>query len=99
MLLNISLLKYGKEFAWYKAKKDFIFGDRNLPVHTPNNLLVLYTKLFIWRSRCLKKTLTSNAFYSWFKNEIYINKMAFEKDKRLNYLNEDYFNLDLQAHP
>ena len=48
-----------------------------------------------------QKTLsvTSNAFYSWIKNEIYINKMAFEKDKRLNYLNEDYFNLDLQAHP
>ena len=29
-------------------KKDFIFGERNLPVHTPNNLLALYTKLFIW---------------------------------------------------
>ena len=81
------------------SKKDFIFGERNLPVHSPNNLLALYTKLFIWRFRCLKKTLTINAFYSWFKNEIYINKMAFEKDKRLNYLNEDSFNLDLQAHP
>jgi len=81
------------------SKKDFIFGERNLPVHSPNNLLALYTKLFIWRFRCLKKTLTINAFYSWFKNEIYINKMAFDKDKRLNYLNEDSFNLDLQAHP
>ena len=40
-----------------------------------------------------------NAFYSWFKNEIYINKMAFGKDKHLNFLNEDSFNLDLQAHP
>jgi len=86
----ISLLKYGKEFAWYLAKKTL-----SLVI-----VICLYILLIIyWYFPPNSSSGGSDAFYSWFKNEIYINKMAFEKDKRLNYLNEDSFNLDLQAHP
>ena len=37
------------------AKKDFIFGFRNIPIFSSNNLLIIYTKYYIWKCRCRKK--------------------------------------------
>ena len=76
------------------VKKDFIFGFRNTPISSPNNLLILYIKYFIWKCRCKKKNLTLNAFISWFKFELYVTFMAFKNDNRLSYLTDAQYRIE-----
>ena len=68
------------------AKKDFIFGFRNIYAYSSNNLLARYIKLFIWRFRC-------------FKNELNLNLLAYGTDKRLSYLADISVNLEIQNPP
>ena len=76
------------------AKKDFIFGFRNIPIFSSNNLLIIYTKYYIWKCRCMKKNLALNAFINWFKFELNVTFMAYKNDKRLAYLTDPQYRID-----
>ena len=75
-------------------KKDFIFGFRNIPIFSSNNLLILYIKYFIWKCRCNQSNLSLNAFISWFKFELYVTFKAYKNDKRLEYLNDAQYRIE-----
>ena len=75
-------------------KKDFIFGFRNIPIFSSNNLLILYIKYFIWKCRCNQTNLSLNAFISWFKFELYVTFKAYKNDKRLEYLNDAQYRIE-----
>jgi hypothetical protein len=76
------------------AKKDFIFGFRNIPIFSSNNLLIIYTKYYIWKCRCMRKNLALNVFINWFKFELNVTFMAYKNDKRMAYLTDPQYRID-----
>ena len=66
--------------------KSFIFGIRNEPIYSAQNLFLLLIKRFIWNSRCKRALPEYITFQSWFKKEIRLKKACYDQDKNLGYL-------------
>ena len=66
--------------------KSFIFGIRNEPIYSAQNLFLLLIKKFIWNSRCKKALPEYITFQCWFKKEIRLKKACYDQDKNLDYL-------------
>ena len=65
--------------------KQFIFGHPDEPIHGKNNILNLYIKSFIWKTKFKTRTLNTSAFFNWLKFEWQLNLKAFP-DNRLAHL-------------
>ena len=72
-----------------------LFWYGNLQIFEQENLLELYLKFFIWRTRCLKGILSLEAFINWFRIELMINQLAYGRDKKLRYLDIDLNRLEI----
>jgi len=76
-------------------RKDFIFGIKTKNMYSPENLLILYVKYYIWVTRCRKVNLDINGFFNWFKFELKINHMSYLNDPRFTYLNDNNYRMEL----
>ena len=66
--------------------KSFIFGIRNEPIYSAQNLFVLLLKKYIWIARCRKVLPEYITFRRWFKKELRLKKACYEEDSNLSYL-------------
>ena len=78
-----------KEIRAIPDMKSFCFGQTSTVMHTPENILALYVKYFIWICRC------KNAFLSWFRIELKINHMAYGSDNGLAYLSNNVYRMEM----
>ena len=69
------------------AKKDLMFGNRNEIIFSTSNLLCLFVKYYIWKTRCSGKNLSFNSCLSWMRLELHITRLVYGTDKRLAHLN------------
>ena len=76
-------------------RKEFIFGIKTKNMYSPENLLILYVKYYIWVTRCRKVNLDINGFLNWFKFELKINHMSYLNDPRFIYLNDNNYRMEL----
>ena len=58
------------------AKKDLLFGNRNEMIFSTSNLLCLYVKYYIWKTRCSGKNLSFNSCLSWMRLELHITRLV-----------------------
>ena len=77
------------------TRKEFIFGKKTKRMYTPENLLILYVKYYIWVIRCRKINLNFTGFLKWFRFELKINHMAFIDNPNFSYLNDNSYRMEL----